>query len=187
LIDFEAITPPSIDLANFDAVFLNSPQAARRFFEAYPDSQLPVAVLGEGTAKHAEKSADVAFIGQGAVEDALKQVKHWLDGRKVLIPRGAHSKRRLQQVLPEAQLEEVVLYHTHSKLIALPSCDVYVFTSPSNVRSFFDINQLPSSARVVAIGHTTAEQLGAYGVNARLATNYRPDGLWYAIFSAIHS
>lgn len=187
LIAFEPITPPPPDFTSFDAVFLNSPQAAKRFFEAFPTVKLPIYALGEGTARHAAKAADVAFFGKGDVHEALQQLTEALGSKKVLIPRGIDSKRRLQNALPESQFEEVVLYRTRANHLVVPTCDVYTFTSPSNVRSFFEVNQIPPEARVIAIGHSTAEQLSAYGVKATLATNYRPDGMWYAIFSAIHS
>lgn len=116
-----------------------------------------------------------------------KQFKNFLQGRKAGMVGGRQSRKSIQKALPEAQYTDLTIYDTRPSATKLPDFDAYLFTSPSNVASFFLENALPGGCKVVAIGTPTALELKKHGVQARVALAYTPNALWSAIFSAIHS
>ena len=50
--------------------------------------------------------------------------------------------------------------------IASCQCQVFVFTSPSNVETFFEKNKITAEQKVIAMGDATANALKKKGVKA---------------------
>jgi uroporphyrinogen-III synthase len=167
LIDFKALTFEV--MAPFDVVFFSSP----RSFNYYNSSSnnlksVDIAVIGSGTANHIkDKVSSIAFIGKesGNPQKGAQDFIKWLGNRKVLFPLALHSNESISSLVPASQKIEVRVYETFPKPVSLDPQDVYVFSSPSNVHSFFECNQLPVSSRVIAWGKTTQKALANHSVS----------------------
>ena len=150
----------------FDVVFFASIRAAHFFLEqqSLPSSIL-VACIGQTTArKLQELGLEVSFIGlKSGIPDAVaKQFKEWLGKRTVLVPQSAISKRSISKHLPENQVVERIVYKTVSTCQEIDSCDIYIFTSPSNVQSFLSCNE-NIDGKFIAWGETTKATLESNG------------------------
>jgi uroporphyrinogen-III synthase len=144
-ITFEEV-PFSIEKP-FEVVFFSSVRAGRFFLRNYdgPLSTLAFACIGEETAKRF--NIDFAFVGKeaGNPEKVAEKFKNWLGEKRLLIP--------------SSQCESICIYNTLLKPSVVPECDVYVFTSPSNLEAFLQVNKLPEHAKVIAWGNTTEKAL----------------------------
>ena len=67
--------------------------------------------------------------------------------------------------------------------IQLPEADILVFTSPSNVESFFKHTKIKNTQKVVAIGTSTQKKLKEFGIeNSLLPASFDETGLAEAVF-----
>lgn len=148
---------------SFDVVFFSSPRSVEYFFsENYENSEFKIACVGSETARALtalNKSPD--FIGEksGNPERVAFDFLKWLGNRSVLFPVSKRSNETIYKVVPENQKSKVVCYDTLLTSQRIEPQDWYVFTSPSNVESFLQINTIPETAKVVAWGNTTASYL----------------------------
>jgi uroporphyrinogen-III synthase len=91
-------------------------------------------------------------------------------GTRVLLPGAKEPRPELRERLAAAGFEPVplALYETRPLAPDLSGAEVVVLASPSAVRACEGaIAALPSSARMVAIGETTASALRERGLGAR--------------------
>ncbi len=119
-------------------------------------------VMGKGTAKALEeKGLKAAFIGEGQPDQVAEAFLKRALGKKVLFVRATHSRDSVKKILgTKIEAQELVVYQNRLSPESLKQIfNVYVFTSPLNVRAFFSKNQIPSESKVVAIGQTTAKEL----------------------------
>ena len=171
----------------FHWVFFSSPRAVEFFFKH--SIQLPTSIkwasLGRGTSKKLSQFVDqIHFEGTGNDTHLIaEQFKVRLNkGEKVLFPQAKGSLRTVPSVLVPEQCIEINSYQTLSKETCLGAFDVYVFTSPSNVNSFFIKNNLSDNARIVAIGKSTAIELKKYySGEINLPWSYSPLALTDAV------
>ncbi len=94
----------------------------------------------------------------------LRQAQRDTLSQRVLFPLSDRSLKSISSEIPEEQKEEVIVYSTAVIGKAVEECDVYVFTSPSNVEGFFELNTVPVGAKVIAWGKSTEAGLVARGV-----------------------
>lgn len=186
LIELHPLPLPEIP-SDIEVLFFVSPQSVKQFFAQFPDVKQAIAVLGPGTAAALPPDIRPAFTGKGSTPMVAKQFKRFLGKRKAGMVGGRQSRKSIQKALPESQYIDLTIYDTRPAPAKLPDFDAYIFTSPSNVTSFFINNALPGGCRVVAIGTPTSTELKKHGVQARVALAYTPNALWSAIFSALHS
>jgi uroporphyrinogen-III synthase len=62
-------------------------------------------------------------------------------------------------LIPDSEKMIVPVYNTRFKKLHIKEKDIYVFSSPSNVLAFLEHNTIPSQAKVVAWGSSTAQEL----------------------------
>lgn len=167
-----------------EVLFLSSPQAAKMYHTLDVPIGCEVAVVGPGTARYLPKGVNPFFIGRGDVELIGEAFKTYLGARKAVFFVGEGSRRTIQQALPESQYREIIGYRFYPKQMVLPSCDVYLVTSPSNVVSFSAHGR---DAKVIAIGKATHEALQSKGISSTISDDYTHFGMWNAIFSALRS
>lgn len=167
--------------------FFSSPNAARTFFQSADKLDASIAVMGEGTAKAIPPSHPIAFIGDGSTQDVARTFSTVLGNDQVLFPIGNRSNRTVQTSLPADQVIDLQCYSTELTSSSIPKCDVYFFTSPSNVESFAASNRFQPSALHLAMGELTRKALEKLGVNAIMPENYSSQACWNAIFSRFHS
>jgi uroporphyrinogen-III synthase len=152
---------------DYDILFFGSIRAAE-FFLA--QSSIPPSVklscIGSTTAEKLRAlGLQVDFVGDksGLPETVAESFVNWVGHRKVLIPCSAQSKRTIAKEFPEDQVEEIHVYRTISKCTDIQPCDIWVFTSPSNVNSFLSCNPAPQGT-IIAWGATTEKALNEHGI-----------------------
>jgi len=173
---------------DYDVIFFGSPRAVAFFTNAQSiSSSAKIACVGSKTAEVLESMGhSVDFVGEKSSDpkSVAEDFKGWVEGRTstALSPRGygsegvAHNPRRvlfpisnrslktIVSVIPENQKEVVVIYATEVTGKVVPECDVYAFSSPSNVEGFFEHNTLPDNCEVIAWGKSTEGALEEMGV-----------------------
>ena len=167
LISFQKI--PFTIKEEFDVVFFSSPRSVEYFYsENYINSNYKIASIGKGTARALKsKNKTPDFIGEksGNPNTVATEFLHWLGKRRVLFPVSKRSNETIYKAVPQNQKSKIVCYDTLLVPQSIEPQDWYVFTSPSNVESFLRINVIPSSAKVVAWGKTTAGYLVEKGID----------------------
>lgn len=143
----------------FDVVFFASPRAIRFFFqqETITDATL-IAVAGETTRKAVtDIGKDVHFspTNSGSIEESTLEFSRWVTSKHVLFPTSDLSQKSYAQHLKQEQLEIVQAYKTQISTKKIEECNIYVFTSPSNVKGFLASNAFPENAIIIAWGETT--------------------------------
>jgi uroporphyrinogen-III synthase len=145
----------------FEVVFFSSVRAGRFFLRSYdgPLSSLQFACIGEETAQ--KFNIEFAFVGKeaGNPEKVAEKFKNWLGEKRLLIPHSSLSQKTIASIIPSAQCESICVYNTLLSPQSIPECEVYVFTSPSNLAAFLQKNQVPEAAKVIAWGNTTEKAL----------------------------
>jgi uroporphyrinogen-III synthase len=161
LITFEGIKNEVAFLC--DVVFFSSIRAASFFFKYH---QKPKALFACAGAETARKLADQFQIDCDFVSDeagnptqAAFEFKQWLKDRTVLFPLSEQSLHTYSSLIPSAQKTELYVYRTLTNPMVIPPCEYYVFSSPSNVRAFLEVNILPIHARCIAWGQSTEAAL----------------------------
>jgi len=160
LIDFEAL--PFDCPTNYDILFLASIRAAEFFFRQC-NTQATIACAGLETAKKvAERyQKEIAFIAQqsGLPNEEATRFNAWRKGRSVCFPSSQLSIGTYAALIPESEKIILPVYTTQFKKRHITEKDIYVFSSPSNVVAFLEHNTMPSQAKVVAWGSSTAQEL----------------------------
>lgn len=190
-------TYPSINnldsyiLRNVDWVFFSSKNAIEYFFKL--DPQLPkkakYGVLGRGSEdalRHLGKMADFNGEVEGIdTKDIADEFAKVANGSKVLFPSAKGSLRTIQKALSaDTKIVELTVYETVSEEdVSQSYADVMIFTSPSNVESYFVNNLLEPDQQVICIGKSTGKKFDEMGVKYSLP--YSPDevGLSEAVFA----
>lgn len=148
--------------AAFDIVFFASPRAAHFFLKHIDCSQKLIATAGESTKRFVEQlGLNVHFSpkNSGEVENASVEFARWANGKNVLFPASDISQKSYTKHLQDNQFQVVRVYKTQISTKKTGSYDVYVFTSPSNVKGFLESNTISPAAQVIAWGETTRSAL----------------------------
>ena len=187
LVEFKTI--PFVEIPKTDWIFFSSTQAVIHFFEQQPElsSNIRYGVIGKGTEltlKQYGYRAD--FIGeQSDIFETGCRFADLTSGLSILFPKANDSLRSIQKQMGEnTSVIDLDVYETSSKhQLNLPPSRILVFTSPSNVASYF-LNHKITDQKVVAIGKSTAQKLVSCGV-VDFTTANTPDetGLAEAVFS----
>lgn len=181
---------PLPDLSSVGTLFFSSPGAVELFYAqaAYRDSRHPVAAIGPGTAKALPSHIQPVFVGEGTTEQAVEAfIRQGWEGELGVVEGRSSRKvfdRVAKSIHPTSPYRNLLLYETKPRPQAIGGCDVWAFTSPSNYQAFLRANPRPPVQKCVAIGQTTASEIGE-GVH--IASNYSEEALWDAILSALRS
>lgn len=183
---------PKLDYSEFQLIFFNSKNAVQHFISQEPilAEDVKFAAFGPGTEKAIYKAGlSVAF--SGTTSDPSKVAAQFLskfaDGKRILFPKALQSLQSISSILARHHIvEQVDVYETSSvPNVELPSSDVYVFTSPSNVEGFSS-SLKNINTKVVAIGPSTAEALSLKGIKANAIAERADDtGLLDAIVNVL--
>ncbi len=156
-----------------DWVFFSSKNAVKHFFEQKPDVEgVRFGAVGRATAEEIRKYDKRAeFIGNS--DDTRMTGKKFsaLAGSKtVLFPQARASMKTIQLQLPKKEnVINLIVYETIKNSdcqLPIANCQLLVFTSPSNVETFYEKFRVEEGQKVVAMGDATANALRKYGVNA---------------------
>lgn len=159
-------------IADAEWVFYTSSNAVKAT-QGWFKSETKFAALGKGTAATGEAlGMHFNYIGQSSdtLEVALN-FKHTCRPTSVILPQSQIAIGHVADILrPELDVYELRAYQTNLRPIKLDEFDVYLFTSPSNVRSFMMLNVFSDKAVAIAIGTSTLSALQEVGmINTHLA------------------
>jgi hydroxymethylbilane synthase len=176
------------ELPQSDWIFFASSNAVEHFFSQEPalPAKVKFGVIGRSTEQTLKKfGRNAAFVG--SVNDTKvvgKKFAKTAGTESVLFPQAKGGLRTVQQQFADAsRLTDLVVYETVKKeQLSIPTADVVVFTSPSNVDSYFEKSSIKEQ-KVVAIGASTEKRLREKGVsNITLPQSFDEVGLAEAVF-----
>jgi len=171
-IRIEPLVPEKPVLAEFQWLFFTSPNAVKHFSFYHDVPQgTRYAAVGKGTmAALQQRGIEVDFIGLGKPSDIGRVFATELGKERVLVVCGRGGLRNVQKALNAVSFAECEVYETLSAPVKTSAkADIIAFTSPSNVRAFFEANALENGTRVVSIGHSTESALAEFGVECTVA------------------
>ncbi|MDQ3047336.1 MAG: hydroxymethylbilane synthase [Bacteroidota bacterium] len=172
-----------------DWIFFASSNAVAHFFDQKPEikPKTKFGAIGKATEMELKKyDRNSAFVG--SVPDTKvvgKKFAKTVGSETVLFPQAKGGLRTIQQQFEDAtKVMDLVVYETVKKENAeLPDAKVLVFTSPSNVESYFEKGKISSDQKVIAIGISTEKKLNEKGViNCILPVSFDEVGLAEAVF-----
>ena len=178
LITFEAI--PNKPRLPYDVVFFSSPRAYEFGKHSItPDTK--IACISKGTAAFCD--AQIAWHGNtpGNPNQTAQEFKAWAGKKRILFPVSDRSLGSISQVFPDDQIEVISVYSTRLSPRVITPCDLYVFTSPSNVASYLKLNIIPPHAKVIAWGLSTEHALKAQGINPVYSRNTEESMDWSSL------
>lgn len=172
-----------------DWIFFASSNAVNYFFRQNPDirSNTKFGVIGRSTElalKSYNKNA--AFVG--SINDTKivgKKFAKTAGTETILFPQAKGGLKTIQnQFEDKSRLIDLAVYETTSKKnVIIPDAAIVVFTSPSNVDSFFKAGKISKDQRIIAIGKSTEKKLNEYGVsNVLLPQSFDEVGLTEVVF-----
>lgn len=162
---------------DYEVIFFTSPRSAKFFLDKCSISErVEIATIGKVTTEFVEAQGyKVAFTGVTSGVPALvsKEFKTFVKGRKVLFPQSNYSHRSMQERLGDQQITDLVVYETALTPIQLnQKPNVLVFTSPTNLASFLQLNTISEDQKVIAWGKTTEAFLNKNGIKADFTLEY---------------
>lgn len=166
--DLNFITP---DPESYSVIFFSSKRAVDFFLaKVTPEPHHIIACIGSSTAEALEKwgiKADFIPKKSGQPETVSKQFELFVGDRTVLFPQSNISHQSMQRRLTDDKIINLVVYETYlspRKLSVTPS--IVVFTSPSNVRAYLQMNTINQTfQKIVAWGSTTSSYLKQSNIN----------------------
>lgn len=167
----------------FDLLFFSSPAAVRLFCSTHPLPDVPVCTIGPGTTASLPSGISPVFEGRGKTQDVANEFASFAKGKRTLFPVGLQSLQTIQKGLPAANVVNLICYKTQSNSTHVDPHDIYIFTSPSNVQSFIELNQIAPKCTVIALGEKTFERLQEANIKAIIAKDYTQQGILDTIFS----
>ncbi|MBM3454519.1 MAG: hypothetical protein FJX80_05150 [Bacteroidetes bacterium] len=162
LITFNPI--PSKIPSTLDIVFFTSPRSVYFFFDQVPAKFKckAFACMGKGTELALNKKGLTScFTGLFSSDPrkVFKDLKSWAGDRIITVPHSSNSLFSITNYFPEQQLNFIEVYKTSASQKTIPPVSLYIFTSPSNVKSFLTNNFIHSNAKVIAWGKSTKNYL----------------------------
>lgn len=178
------------DVPQTDWIFFASATGVKFFFEQHPELRPKVkfGVIGKSTEEELKKyDRNAAFVG--SINDTKvvgKKFAKTVGAETVLFPQAKGGLRTIQQQFEDGgKVKDLTVYETVKKTsVDLPQVEVLVFTSPSNVESFFEKGKISNKQRVIAMGKSTEKKLKEFGVeNCILPVSFDEIGLAQAVFN----
>tara|TARA_Y100001978_G_scaffold198560_1_gene211203 strand:+ start:4743 stop:5438 length:696 start_codon:yes stop_codon:yes gene_type:complete len=169
LIDFEKVFF-QVDV-DFDVIFFPSARSAQFIIDSKKINlnSYDLACTGPQTNDRLmELGYHCEFIGtnSGSPKQVSKDFGEWLGNRKVFIPHSNRSVLSMISHVANHQVVSTVVYNTILSDAIIDSSDLYVFSSPSNIHSFFKNNRLKKDSLVIVWGQTSARCLDQYSYTA---------------------
>ncbi|HZH86287.1 MAG TPA: uroporphyrinogen-III synthase [Brumimicrobium sp.] len=161
----------------FEVVFFTSPRSAGFYLDqcTIPES-VAIATIGKSTSEYVESrgyKVDFTGITSGNPVKVSAEFSIFVEGRSVLFPQSNYSHQSMQKRLYEGQITDLIVYKTALtpvKLDVKPS--ILVFTSPTNLNSFLQLNKVNKDQKIIAWGKTTEAFLNANDLKADFTLEY---------------
>ena len=168
LLQFESIHFEA--LPDSDWIFFYSQKGVVHFFEQTQKRDITgrkIAAFGPKTA-HALKDLEVPvhFIGTGYADQTAPAFLLLAIGESIIFPRARNSRKSMQKSLGKKinAIDLVVYDNIPKKDVEIPPCDILIFTSPLNAKTYFQHHRKLETQRVIAIGKTTARTIHELGI-----------------------
>lgn len=167
LIEFKEI--PFTEIPQTEWIFFSSKHAVKYFFRQKPRlGKVKIGCVGKATAQEIRNFGLRAdFIGQSTDTKMIgKQFSSLAGKAKVLFPMAKESLQSIQhQLVSRESAINLPVYMTLKHPVTIDiSTQVVVFTSPSNVDAFFEMNKWQPHYKAVAMGDATGNALERKGV-----------------------
>ena len=170
LIEFEAV-PFEIE-SNYDIAFFSSIRSGQFFFKnELQKSNVVYACIGQTThSKLKKQGIECEFVGEeaGNPKKIAEEFKSWVKNRTVIFPQSNLSLGTFSSILPENQVINKIVYKTNLIERKIENCQIYIFTSPSNLDAFLIINKIADEAKVIVWGESTSEFAEKKGIKSDL-------------------
>jgi hydroxymethylbilane synthase len=183
----DIVKVPFSEVPSASWIFFSSKHAVKHFLDQNPDiGKAKLAAVGKGTSdmlRRYHKKAD--FIGYSTdTRLTAKQFAATVGNSLVLFPQAKGSLRSIQQQFKAGQVIDLIVYETIKKnQVPVPQADIIVFTSPSNVETFFENNKLLADQKIVAMGDATGNALKKFSASKyKLPASFDDAGLAQAVF-----
>ncbi len=168
LLDFKLI--PFSAFPTTDWIFFYSRKAVDFFFTQLQNLpiDLKIAAYGPGTGealKTHKVTADFVGTGEG-VSTLAGFIKIAGDQPTVLFPQAHHSRRTIEKLAGNQLMSFPLIVYDNLPKTAIEASQAtfLIFTSPLNVKAYFDQHALAKHQRIIVIGKTTGAALEAYGI-----------------------
>lgn len=163
-------SPLFTDLSEeYDIIFFGSPRSVLFFKDQFEiPTAAAIACVGRKTAESIKAlGITIAFSGdkQGNIHEVAQSFKTWCGDRKVLFPISSRSLKTFSSLFEKNQKIELPIYDTISIEHEIETCDIYIFTSPSNFEGFTKMNEIPQHAEVIAWGESTKKAIEHTGTS----------------------
>lgn len=165
------ILPITLALEEVDWIYSYSGNGVRALEQCYPSlaGHIRLAGIGPKTTQLLSQAYPEHYVMEsyGDVEAAAQAfVEQVTDGQRVAFIRAQQSKKRVQKLLPDDQVVDIIGYrNTVDPSTPIPHhSDIVVCTSPMNAESYLLRKEASWAAQFIAIGPTTADYLYARGV-----------------------
>lgn len=177
--DSKIILPPA------SWIFFSSINTVKYFFELCQiESKYNYGCIGLATSKELLKYNAIAdFVGnKNEMEKVAEDFAIIVKNEKVIFPQSNISLQTIQKYLNSANIYNLVLYQTSPlKKVKIVTADILVFTSPSNVKSYFNENKLSPKQKVIAIGKSTSKAVNEYGYTCQISKSTTEEDIWKEI------
>ena len=173
-------------------IFFSSKHAVKFFFSQKPVLNLQkFGCIGKPTAEAIRKFGKRAdFIGYSTDTKLTgKQFASRVGKGTVLFPQAKGSLRSVQNgFVKSEQVIDLVVYETIKRNsdfgFSISDFEIIVFTSPSNVESFFEKNSLNKAQKIIAMGDATGTTLQKHGIiNYSMPDAYDDTALARSVFN----
>lgn len=128
----------------------------------------PIGVIGQASADFLSSKYNIQakFVGSGHPEATALAFSKLAKNKKVIFARAQHSKQSVQQLLDDSIIiDDLITYQNEKKVsFTLPPIDILVFTSPLNVKAYFNQYSYCSTQKIISIGRVTAKALNQLGI-----------------------
>ena len=145
---------------SYEIIFFSSPRSVIFYKSQYSiPENVQVTCIGDKTKELLiEMGHTVSFSRKEneSLLDFATSLREWSGGKRILFPVSTISLKTISSIFPKKQIEEVEVYSTKILGKEIEDCEVYVFTSPSNVEGFLKENSFPKSAKIISWGESTS-------------------------------
>jgi uroporphyrinogen-III synthase len=148
---------------SFDGICFGSKKAVTFYLSKHsiPKGKW-IACVGSQTSSELIKAGyQPNFIGEksGDPKQVALALRSFAGNTSCFFPVSNLSLGTLHEHFSDDQKGIQILYTTNLSPIHVGASDIYVFSSPSNVQSFLEVNAVPKNAVFIAWGQSTAEKM----------------------------
>jgi uroporphyrinogen-III synthase len=179
-------TPLSVPyIPKCDWIFFSSSEGVRHLLSQHQLSGVKLGAMGKGTAQTLlDYQLHADFIGSNSdpklVANEFQKELQLND--TILFPQSVQTRNSIAPLLKDCTIERLQTYTTSSVAINPIDSDLYIFSSPSNVQSYFAQYTVPMQQPCIAFGPVTAQALAQYKIeNIHVLQNVTNQTIYDAI------